>query len=1124
MPQPRLPFAPRAAWLAVLALATACTDDPTAPDGLRTPQAPNAPSAAIMVNGALDLDATSATWSEAYAINDAGTVVGWRNVSANPGELYFNQDFLWTEANGMRRLRVDGDWTRGYDINASGQVAGSHAYYGWLWNPTTGAILQIPQPTSSTGTVCNAHAYGLNDAGLVVGMQNNCVSTQGYVYYSASGAFWLIPVAGSVAREVNAGGFVIVNVSNGGYAQIWNAIGQQVAVPQLPTLGGRTEAADINDGMQVVGWSHLPGGNEHAFLYHSTASPQMRDLGTLGGARSAALGINNQGHVVGWAETASGERHAFVWTATDGMRDLGALYGGTSVATGLNDVGDVVGWTSTSNGMRHAVRWKVSVLPPLTTPPAAARVDAGGFHNCAVRATGAGVCWGASFYGQLFIPGGTTGLSSAEAGWFHSCVLRSTGVVQCNNGDGSAQAQVPADLGVAVQIDAGEEYHTCALTTKHTVRCWGGYNLYGENNPPAGLPPVDRVSAGMFNTCVRVVDGTVRCWGRNNDGQSSVPAGLAEVQEIDAGRFHVCALVENDGLRCWGRNVEGQATVPADLGPVQQFSAGAYHTCAVTTAATVRCWGQSSDGRTTVPAALPAARQVSAGYLHTCALLVDGRVTCWGGNQYSQGTTPAGLNLLGPQQQSVVFTSAPPDPALVGGTYTLTANGSAVQPVVFASTTPSVCSVSGNIATLLAAGSCSVHASQPALGDYLASPVATQSFAVTEPYVDPGTTTPGSDVSVKPNDATTGNPSPTTITFDQVTASGTTTVTSGTIGGTGSPVAPSTAQFKLGQPPTYYDVETTASFTGSVTLCFDYSQASYGNESKLRLLHFENGAWVDVTTSVNTQTNIICGTTTTLSPFLVAEQNVAPVIASIQLPSAPVPIGTSVSITVSFSDENANDAHTATIDWEGGTSAGIVTGSAASGTVTATHTYAVPGVYTISVAVSDGGLSTSRSSTQDAPAYIVVFDPSAGFVTGGGWITSPAGACRFAACTNETSGRATFGFVSRYRPGASTPSGETEFQFQAGGLRFRSTSYDWMVPSGARAQFKGVGQINGSGEYGFLITAIDGALLPAGGADRFRIKIWNRVTGAVVYDNQIEQAEDSDAATPLGGGSIVIHR
>ena len=78
--------------------------------------------------------------------------------------------------------------------------------------------------------------------------------------------------------------------------------------------------------------------------------------------------------------------------------------------------------------------------------------------------------------------------------------------------------------------------------------------------------------------------------------------------------------------------------------------------------------------------------------------------------------------------------------------------------------------------------------------------------------------------------------------------------------------------------------------------------------------------------------------------------------------------------------------------------------------------------------------------------------------------------------------------------------------------------------AGARAQFRGEGQINGSGTYGFLLTAIDGQVNGGGGVDRFRIKIWEIASGAVVYDNQMGQDETGSAATALGGGSIQIHK
>jgi hypothetical protein len=106
------------------------------------------------------------------------------------------------------------------------------------------------------------------------------------------------------------------------------------------------------------------------------------------------------------------------------------------------------------------------------------------------------------------------------------------------------------------------------------------------------------------------------------------------------------------------------------------------------------------------------------------------------------------------------------------------------------------------------------------------------------------------------------------------------------------------------------------------------------------------------------------------------------------------------------------------------------------------------------------------------------------------------------------------------------PTGETQFEFTAGAFQFVSTSYQWLVVSGARSQYKGVGTVNGAGSYGFLLTATDGQINGGGGADRFRIKVWDTATSAVVYDNVMGGSDDLDAAAPqaLGGGSIVIHQ
>ena len=151
---------------------------------------------------------------------------------------------------------------------------------------------------------------------------------------------------------------------------------------------------------------------------------------------------------------------------------------------------------------------------------------------------------------------------------------------------------------------------------------------------------------------------------------------------------------------------------------------------------------------------------------------------------------------------------------------------------------------------------------------------------------------------------------------------------------------------------------------------------------------------------------------------------------------------------------------------------------------------------------------------------VVIYDPNGGYVTGGGWLNSPAGAY---AANPSLSGKASFGFVSRYAKGATIPTGETEFQFQVANFNFHSSNYDWLVISGARAQYKGTGTVNNTGNYSFILTAIDGQINGGGGVDKFRIKIWDKATSTVVYDNQLGASESADPTTAIGGGSIVIH-
>ena len=103
------------------------------------------------------------------------------------------------------------------------------------------------------------------------------------------------------------------------------------------------------------------------------------------------------------------------------------------------------------------------------------------------------------------------------------------------------------------------------------------------------------------------------------------------------------------------------------------------------------------------------------------------------------------------------------------------------------------------------------------------------------------------------------------------------------------------------------------------------------------------------------------------------------------------------------------------------------------------------------------------------------------------------------------------------------PSGKIEFGFIPADMMFKSTKFDWLVISGAAARLKGSGKINNSGDYGFVLITVDGKLRGKGKADKFRIKIWDKKTGKIVYDNGLGGPEEVLPTTSITSGKIGIN-
>ena len=189
------------------------------------------------------------------------------------------------------------------------------------------------------------------------------------------------------------------------------------------------------------------------------------------------------------------------------------------------------------------------------------------------------------------------------------------------------------------------------------------------------------------------------------------------------------------------------------------------------------------------------------------------------------------------------------------------------------------------------------------------------------------------------------------------------------------------------------------------------------------------------------------------------------------------------------------------------------------GTVTGSYIFNSPGIYKVRLNITDNtGVTSYVSTAGELEAIVVIYDPSAGHTIGGGWIDSPAGA--FTANPTLT-GKVGFGFNSKYT-NSTNPKGQTWMRFNSGGFEFEALNYDYLVIAGAKAQFRGFGKVGGSAGYDFILTVIDGQVTGGGGVDKFRLKILEKTSGRVVYDNQMGASDAADPTTPAGTGSSIV--
>lgn len=252
------------------------------------------------------------TYSEAYAINDAGQIVGWSMTDQSTCTAFDGcwHAFLWENGTMTDLGGLDPRFqSYAYSINNRGQIAGASAtadYPFGYWRAVTwlgGHLRELGLPDSATDVL----ALGINSRATAVG----------YAYINGRDA----PI-------------------------MWS----QGTIIQLPVPAGTSaQASKINDAGQVVGRS----GSNHALLWNDGELTILPNPAWA--ARSEAHDINNQGVIVGDSLMITTGMIAVRWVNGSPSALPRAAGWTESYARGVNARGDVAG-AANINGTR-AVVW-----------------------------------------------------------------------------------------------------------------------------------------------------------------------------------------------------------------------------------------------------------------------------------------------------------------------------------------------------------------------------------------------------------------------------------------------------------------------------------------------------------------------------------------------------------------------------------------------------------------------------------------------------------------------------------------------------------------------------------------------------------------------------------------------
>lgn len=303
----------------------------------------------------VDLGAIAYDVSRGHDINEAGQITGDTLNTSGNWRAFLWSDHTMTEIPELTGYA--GDYGYGYGMNNLGQIVGESGYtVPFLWDGSNTINL------GNLGGMDSGAAHAVNDSTQVVGYASH---TSGFdrAFLWENGTMTNLGTIGgtswgrSEARDINNSGQVVgVSATNSGdqHAFLWeNGV--------MTDLGGVSPGYSIAYGISensfIVGASMTATYRSHATLWiHGS----VVDLGTLkypDPGSSEARDVNDHGQVVGWSHAHNTfGRHAFLFEAGV-MKDLNDLLDpGTGweleEAYAINGLGQITGYGQYNGHLR----------------------------------------------------------------------------------------------------------------------------------------------------------------------------------------------------------------------------------------------------------------------------------------------------------------------------------------------------------------------------------------------------------------------------------------------------------------------------------------------------------------------------------------------------------------------------------------------------------------------------------------------------------------------------------------------------------------------------------------------------------------------------------------------------